>query len=806
MGSLADSYCKCLVTNLFKACIEAGQARLAKQLLALGLFDVNTIVCLFEEKKYTALELASKLRHLELVKALVKFKADPNKSFQHEWWWCGALGALIVDIRRESTTAASSVIQDIARELLQAGAKVNAEIIGSVINQLHAADLAQALMERLMKTTHDISILQEALPLYAGEVEEVHVCKALDNFHATYNEKSQMETGFHRPCSKEFQYAIVESAKRGHVQTVRKYADFVGSRTMLLCGAFRSRRRDMIDLLSREAMDVNTVVYIDPDYGCSLRNGCPGGDPSTPFAEAILTGDDHLITLCVDAYHALDTLPCGLQFQLTIDAAASVGNAGLVQRILDQKLHPRPLDLYAALLHAVERGYNSIAHLLLSSGAALWQSSRSRPSPPDPLLAAILQRNIPMARTILELGGTIFNIYRPPGCETSTTLLAETIRLGDRDLILLVRDCLPYIFVSSDGFDDGLGAALAECDDDTLQFLLLNQVLEKHQLTSGLRFAAEKGDLTVAREMLELGATPREDCSILSKAAVSNPEILVLVLGHISQSKAPLWSYEDRFHILQDFPWGTTNGLTSLEYLLDTGLFNSHERYRLQCGERFTLLPDGYSILGLSIMKSDIEPESGALTVQMLLDMGFDPNQIAGDCFDGHKTPLLLAIEKKSKRLVEMLLDARSEVNTPAPMRLGRTPLQKAAELGCLDIVNLLLSRGAEVNAEPALRGGGTALQLAALSGNINVAHELLKKNADLHAKPKALGRWPLEGAAEHGRADMVDYLWRVSCGGFNDNICKGAMHLAMENGHEPVKELIEGLMRHREMFPFGPC
>jgi hypothetical protein len=51
----------------------------------------------------------------------------------------------------------------------------------------------------------------------------------------------------------------------------------------------------------------------------------------------------------------------------------------------------------------------------------------------------------------------------------------------------------------------------------------------------------------------------------------------------------------------------------------------------------------------------------------------------------------------------------------------------------------------------------------------------------------------------------MVDYLWKVSCGGFSDTICQGAMQLALENGHEPVKELIEELMRQREMFPVEP-
>jgi ankyrin repeat protein len=94
------------------------------------------------------------------------------------------------------------------------------------------------------------------------------------------------------------------------------------------------------------------------------------------------------------------------------------------------------------------------------------------------------------------------------------------------------------------------------------------------------------------------------------------------------------------------------------------------------------------------------------------------------------------------------------------------------------------------VNASPARRTGGTALQLAAISGNCNIAAELLSHGADPEAPPSNFhGRWPIEGAAEHGRLDMIDYLLKVTL--FNAEKCRRAMKLAQENGHMGCYDLI---------------
>lgn len=104
------------------------------------------------------------------------------------------------------------------------------------------------------------------------------------------------------------------------------------------------------------------------------------------------------------------------------------------------------------------------------------------------------------------------------------------------------------------------------------------------------------------------------------------------------------------------------------------------------------------------------------------------------------------------------------------------------------------------MNAPPTFRAGGTALQQAAINGNCNIACVLLERGADLHQPPRYLGRWPLEGAAEHGRLAMIDYLWRVSNNkGFSDEICDRAIELAGENGHEACQDLIQDLRKYKD-------
>ena len=114
-----------------------------------------------------------------------------------------------------------------------------------------------------------------------------------------------------------------------------------------------------------------------------------------------------------------------------------------------------------------------------------------------------------------------------------------------------------------------------------------------------------------------------------------------------------------------------------------------------------------------------------------------------------------------------------------------------------IPLMNLLLSRGADVNAAPARFFGATALQFAAIHGNIEMAKILIEHGARQNIPPPdgLRGRYPLEGAAENGRFDMIELLWNAPGGCFSDEQCQKAMRRAESKGHFGCKEKIEELM-----------
>lgn len=121
----------------------------------------------------------------------------------------------------------------------------------------------------------------------------------------------------------------------------------------------------------------------------------------------------------------------------------------------------------------------------------------------------------------------------------------------------------------------------------------------------------------------------------------------------------------------------------------------------------------------------------------MLLQHEADVNARA-DCFHA---ALQGAILEKSFPCVDILIKAGANINAPASTgEHGRTSLQAAAEVGNVDLVQHLLLAGAQVNTPAAQDNGVTALQAAAIKGYLRIAQILLERGADVDAPPKPQG------------------------------------------------------------------
>ena len=144
---------------------------------------------------------------------------------------------------------------------------------------------------------------------------------------------------------------------------------------------------------------------------------------------------------------------------------------------------------------------------------------------------------------------------------------------------------------------------------------------------------------------------------------------------------------------------------------------------------------------------------------ERLLARGADINQLSDYSWVSEKrncTPLIFAIQRADKKMVEFLLSHDADV-----LRCnqdGRSPLAVAASQNWGDLVEKLVKKGADINA--ADKKGMTPLMQSVESRNAEMVKLLLKLGADVNCSSGAfLGRKALDYAKKTGRQDIIDIL-----------------------------------------------
>ena len=395
----------------------------------------------------------------------------------------------------------------------------------------------------------------------------------------------------------------------------------------------------------------------------------------------------------------------------------------------------------------------------------------------DPLLSAVSNRNATLVRALLDHDVDVRPLYPP------SPVLAKAVEWGDRsilqDLIYAIGIELPQRRIKT---SDPVALAVRNGDLSTVR-LLLNAHFDiqtglEYGCSSALVDAIKMGDVGMIQELLDYGADPGCSDALLEAMDVS-PAIFR--------------------SLIREF---------RVRYPSVRGNFGPVLRKAIKNGRQDvvrSLLDDITSERGdlwQQRRHTNATYEENGLVIEMpqkALGQAFDPDGIVSESFwkitTGLKPPqetlLLVAIATNQLDMVQLLIDRGANVNLPATRGVKRTPLQKAAEVGSRAIIKLLLDYGAEVNAAPAERGGGTALQLACTGGYIGIAELLLEYGANLAVPPsKVDGRSPIEGAAEHGRFDMVHFLIRL-CPQTPSQL-ESAMGLATKNGHSRTADVLE--------------
>ncbi|KAI1458479.1 ankyrin [Annulohypoxylon moriforme] len=718
-----------LAENLFRAAIEACDHQKTSLFLQTGLVDVNNTLCFVDGRKLTPIERAAQLQGLSVVHELLKFNADVNRTVDTK-----------LNYRSGYDYQALGLL--IGGRCLEYGKREHAAFQQEYLDAVDALIRAGAEI--------DDSFISAALERF---VDMNLAKKLIDRLTPSLHSKIMSERiltsiveEFSDEDAKRIIAKIFLDCEQTGCGTCMKACSTID--TVVINGAKRGYVQ-LVQFLfpyadsqegvlnaairggNRELIDFLLAQDIDIRH-FSRKTMDTDGYYTTPLAEAIVLGDEGLVETLENqiAFESIsNTVDLVNQITPVLVAAAKIGNLSYLKKLFSLLPDGYNYENGNIFVAAVKNQREDILQFLLEIGLPGAYGFR------DDVLEECLMgmykwENKAILPDLMSKIPNLEFVHFPYSLRECTTP-------GD---VEVVNFCCKSGLASTKFLNDCLPIAI-KCNDSSLFHFLLKHGANP-RYSYALR-AAAKGHLDFLRILLEHTTFINDNW---------NPPILVMDIIDASNTEA-----------------------------LDIFLDNDKAGLRL--------LRKNVDILSKVIRKDADGSDSSFPLTSRILDGTFDIND-----YDrrGDFTPLIMAIHTRNKDMVQFLLDYGAKVNKEAIYGVRQTPLQAAAQVGSLEIVELLLRNGAVANDKAALRLGGTALQYAAMSGNCNIAATLVQHGADVWAPPSEFnGRWPIEAAAEHGRIDMIQFLWNLSIFGFPVEQCRKAIRLAEGNSHIGCKELI---------------
>jgi ankyrin repeat protein len=163
---------------------------------------------------------------------------------------------------------------------------------------------------------------------------------------------------------------------------------------------------------------------------------------------------------------------------------------------------------------------------------------------------------------------------------------------------------------------------------------------------------------------------------------------------------------------------------------------------------------ESWTALHHAILKSPISSDQHS-RIERLIQIGSDVNASTRKGY----TPLHLAIETESFRLVSILIEHNANVNA---VTYGEklSPLHMAVSKCLTRITQLLIAKGASVNCTNVT--GQSPLHMAAKTGNMEIGYVLIKAGADIDAIDTHC--WTVVQTAEfHGQNKFIEMMHQAS-------------------------------------------
>ncbi|KAI3325678.1 ankyrin [Xylariaceae sp. AK1471] len=822
-----------LASSFFQASMRHGKRDIITQFLEKGLIHANDSI-LFDSiifngfrRRLTPLESAAGRGDEALVELLLSLGADPNKhhhpgngEYEERGYEIGALRSLL-----QACCPTYQPSLAIVRKLFEAGAEVYPTIRGDIFRV--KKEVASCILLHIRPSRHAEYFSEGFWTKTILYGEDIQAANLVNRVVADCVEQHNAQ------CMSDFQQNVDQglrnAAAKGRAETFLAISPHSSHShdhdEKLLSASIRGKHPVIINSIMLRRPNINPRPH--SLYDVHLLEGPPlDNRPTSPLAESIRTGNNKLIDIFLSA-SVFESLHNGGRFEAALEAAAEIGAAELLDRLLESCPDLESHNMERALHMAVANGYGDLALTLVERGASVYVSKEglgyyaSSCGPVTPL--AIEKGNSSIARTLLNIGEK--NIEK---------IHNDNI---DRQLLFLVDPSIAEDYLSSYscGFRYEIGSVMTASDfgpdkkqqrhshtsnsiyralkdKKVCDLMLVSKLATVQLLTVCLASAVSQNNPTLAQDLIERGADPANQ--IVRTCAVRwGPSLLPLLLEAKKHQRTVVTKGLGTETLKEAIRQGPSKAY-NVSLLVESGLVDIFDVG--DCGQcshdadEFDHDPYNMRLtpLGVAIREAEFSPQFGYDIVKLLLGHGCDPDSIVNFATEYgppiNQTAMLEAIDIGDQELVKLLIQYGAQINIELRHMIRRTPLQKAAEEGDIEIVRLLLQHGANVNAKPYIAMGGTAVQFAAISGNCELAAELLDHGALLHSPPSKIGgRWPIEGAAEHGRFDMIQFLWKANeetlyCGdgenGFQERNFKKAMRLARENNHLGCNHLIAEL------------
>jgi ankyrin repeat protein len=810
LDAIPQPYNTALQQSILTIAIKFGAQSIVKILLQRDI-DQNTIYCISEGQTITPLQFACRRRNIEITRLLIESGADVKRKDKRGR---NAISHLLdLGLIREATYP--PIVGRILALLLEEGAD-------AVCGQLNSSRFwnTQSVVDAFLKCGRTPEV-HHNLNLIARALESAFMCLDSDGALAAtrillgngfiLGANLEIQTG--RNLSNAFRIASLKEYE-GVVEFFLK-ADFIpgpdslaaavegNSMTIVRRLLTHGLKPDSFFMASRQYLLSRPCMKVFQYNVVSAVNTYTPYE-TTPFAEAVRVQQREATQLFQKEISSIINMGESIEsqtdlFYTLLNAASEAGDIEMIKNLL----HPISCALSAPYAWKQSRVLMSCFSLatLGNHGVAVNKLLENGvyPEGSSCLISALLVQDQTLVRLFLDLAVPF---------DVDPSLMWLAVRWGNLEVIQDLIDAgaslhgytknmlfLDHLWELPSPVTNSLGEALKKQDHKVTQLLLRNGAdfvtdrFTQFNECSPLTVAVQSGDINTVQDLLSRGADPNDPRALLE--AVSQSPMMVQVIleafDRRCQKVKTLLACKALRKAIRDGKLAEV-GLFS-KYTDINDKFQSRE---YEVGQEANPLGYPPPPLGEAIAGCNLD------IIEILHNNGGDINSTvvlrAPTPFRGRWLAIHQAIYTKNLAVVRLLCKLGARVNCKAELGITRTPLQLATELGSYEIVEFLIRHcNADVNAEPCIWDGRTALQLAASLCFVQIAELLLKYGADINApRGKYEGRTAFEGAAEHGRIEMLLFL---SNSEFNlrldrEQVCR-AMELATKNGQPAAAELV---------------